>query len=231
MKRISFLFILCLIQVIDSQYIDSSSGDYSANNIVATTFQPTTFSPTLSPTKNSSDVSLVQKIVLILVFGSMLLLCIIVPIIRSKNICYIGSLCNICTGCKEYMINCGCDDCCGDNIKNNCIDETYPHGYYRTNNKKSISCSVLYHWMVKYFCITICYVINIFSCPYGDSYYKYKLGESYNHNIQNDPKYDTVLTLLQQHDNKKNKNIVIVDKPPTILNSVDEQPHRININD
>jgi hypothetical protein len=147
---------------------------------------------------------------------------IILPLIRSKNLCFLGSLCNFSPLFRSICIS--CDDC---ESYDKCSEYT-PYTPIENNNSDvcGYCCDKCCHYTATYGCMFMCFFIDIFKCPYSESYLIEKNGDEYVYSVKNDPKYDKIANMLTKHDRKNN-----IFKPPPMQNPIYVQPSRIEIND
>ena len=206
-----------------------------SSTVTTVTYAPTV--PRVPPPtfRSNKENGTTTIIILSVIFGNFALWGIIIPLIRSKNLCCLGSLCNLSPTCRDCCVECGCDDYCTKQKQDNCIDEC--ENGTEANPRSSNDCctAICFNIIIKivtFSSIAICFVINIFSCKYESSYYISRYGESYLHNVENDPQYHKSRAILKKHDDMKSNIMRHNALPPPMENIVNQQPNAIiEIND
>lgn len=223
MNRYVVIFISSVVTLSIAFPIESGSDSGSGEEDITL---PPISSPTPSPTPSDDGDNLKKNVGWFIILGLFVFFTFILPLVRSKNLCFLGSLCNFSPLVRGICIS--CDDCsCYDR----CSEYTpyMPQEHHHHADYCSYYCDKCCHYTATYGCMFMCFFIDIFKCPYGDSYITEKNGSVYATTPATtayDSKYNTIANTLKKHDQSKN-----VFKPPPTHNSVYVQPSRIVIDD
>lgn len=216
MSRITLLYVI-LYQI---SLVIADSGSGSGEFTLPPTRSPVTYPPPPTRRKTSKQ----DPILAITIIGSVLaFIFIVVPVVRVKNLCFIGSLCNLFSPIKSMCIE--CDDCrsydkpCMDDTCRNNMD---PHADCLTKCI-NLSCNFILKWS----CMITCFIINIFRCPYSESYLIQRDGKAHIDHVKYKTEYNEIGKMLQSHDNKTN----VITEQPQMEDIVYVQPTRIQIED
>lgn len=197
-----------------------SGSDVDSNLNVSTTPIPITTNNYITPnSKRGVDYNAAYTVITIV--GILFILCVVLPLIRTKNLCYLGTCCNKISYkiCRTQGCCTGCDDCCTESECECSSSESSRH----QGGTLDLCCACICHCI----CHCICKIINLFSCPYEESYVLYRANNHerwYNTTpkLSNDPEYYMLKEKLNKFDRKQFKEITANTSTTNIV--IEEQP-------